>query len=145
MREEKNEKSFCFLLLSATIIALNGCGGLKNIEQTDLSLRKVRRPITTVVVHHTAGSFTNDIEKLSGWIDRNHHKRFRKMNKSEGKYIAYHFMVTPNGRVWKTRHPKHIGHHAGNWEVNKKSLAICLVGDFSNRRPSGNKCALWMH
>ena len=96
----------------------------------------VRRPITTIVVHHTAGQSSNNIDRVASDISRLHQKRFRTMRKSAGWHIAYHYLITPDGKVWETRSPNDVGHHAGNGTVNRCSLAICLVGDFSKHRPT---------
>ena len=58
------------------------------------------------------------------------------MQPSLGLNVAYHFIVTPNGKVWKTRSENDVGHHAGNWEINQASLAICLVGHFEKNEPT---------
>ena len=113
----------------------NGCGGMRGAGN-GLLLDGVRRSITTVVVHHTAGMASNDIEQVSSEINRLHGQKFRKMGKSLNFTIAYHYLITPNGKVWKSRHPNDVGHHVGNLDVNKRSIAICVVGDFSKHKPT---------
>ena len=129
--------SLVFISLGIILFLFNGCGGGARSVGSDSSLLGgVRRPITTIVVHHTAGMASNDIRRVSAEISRLHKRKFRKMGKSAGLHVAYHYLITPNGRVWKVRDPDDIGHHAGNWSVNKRSLGICLVGDFSKHRPT---------
>jgi N-acetyl-anhydromuramyl-L-alanine amidase AmpD len=31
---------------------------------------------------------------------------------------------------------RHVGWHAGDWEVNRASVGICLAGDYSRQRPT---------
>ncbi len=58
------------------------------------------------------------------------------MRKSVGLHVAYHYLITPNGKVWKVRDPDDVGYHAGNWSINKRSVAVCVVGDFSKYHPT---------
>ncbi|MCY4577144.1 MAG: peptidoglycan recognition family protein [Candidatus Kaiserbacteria bacterium] len=125
---------FFFLFCIATAFWLYGCGGAR--RGGDSLLGGTRRAITTIVVHHTAGVASNDIKQVTAEISRLHRRKFRKMGKSAGLHIAYHYLITPNGKVWKVRDPDDVGHHAGNWRVNKHSVAVCLAGDFSKHRPT---------
>lgn len=126
---------FVLCCVGGCLFLLYGCGGARRAGDGSL-LGGVRRSITTIVVHHTAGMASNDIKQVSKEISRLHKRRFRNMDKSVGLHVAYHYLVTPDGRVWKARDPDDIGHHAGNWSVNKRSVAICVVGDFSKYRPT---------
>lgn len=126
-----------FVLFCAGAFAvLHGCGGGTRSVGTGSLLGGTRRPVTTIVVHHTAGVASDDIRQVSSEISRLHRRKFRKMGKSVGLHVAYHFLITPNGKVWKTRDPDDVGHHAGNWNVNKYSIGICLAGDFSKHKPT---------
>ena len=131
-----------FMFLSWVVlagIAFYGCSGVRSVGGGGSLLRGVDRPITTIVVHHTGGMANNDIKQVTSEIDRLHSRKFRKMDKSLNFSIAYHYLITPNGKVWKVRDPDAVGHHAGHWGVNEKSIAVCLVGDFSKHRPTGKQ------
>ena len=95
-----------------------------------------RRKVTILVIHHTAGPASNDVGTLIPTISRLHGKRFKKMEPSMGLMISYHYLITPDGNVWPTRDENDIGHHAGDWEVNERSIALTLIGDFSKHRPT---------
>ena len=127
---------FFLFCVGGCLFLLYGCGGTRSVGNGSSLLGGVRRPITTIVVHHTAGMASNDIRQVSAEISRLHRRKFRQMGKSAGLHVAYHYLITPNGKVWQVRDPDDIGHHAGNWNVNKHSLGICLVGDFSKHRPT---------
>ena len=118
----------CVALFFLVLLLINGCGGRKSFHG--------KRTITTNVVHHTAGMANNNIQQVAKEVSRLHERKFKKMAKSLDLFVAYHYLITPNGKVWKTRDPDEIGHHAGNWMINVRSLAICVVGDFSKHRPT---------
>ena len=140
----------CCLFIGSLILSmLSGCG-FRTSQLTEADKKFIgeissagnrsnntdTRTITSIVVHHTAGKPSNNSNRVLREINRLHHRKFSKMRESRGLHISYHFLITPNGKILETRHLNDIGHHAGNWEVNKKSIAICLVGDFSKHRPT---------
>ncbi len=61
------------------------------------------------------------------------------------RFIGYHHLVYADGKVTTEMSPlakiddkwyiDHVGWHAGNWSVNCRSVAICLVGNFSEKEP----------
>ena len=51
-------------------------------------------------------------------------------------FYPYHWLVYPDGSVKQLLRNREIGWHAGNWEVNCRSIAIALVGDYTNSVPS---------
>jgi N-acetyl-anhydromuramyl-L-alanine amidase AmpD len=56
----------------------------------------------------------------------------------EGKQVfyAYHWFVRMDGSVERLLTDDQIGWHAGNWDINCRSVAICLDNDYSNQDPS---------
>lgn len=74
---------------------------------------------TGIVIHHTAG----------GTFESN----MRYLSESTAK-ASVHFVIWPNGEVWKIWDPKDILRHAGNWSrwwcenVNYKFMGIEVVG-----------------
>jgi len=56
----------------------------------------------------------------------------------EQVFYAYHWLVRMNGEVERLLPDNETGWQAGNWEVNCRSVAICLDNDFENSRPSVN-------
>jgi hypothetical protein len=51
-------------------------------------------------------------------------------------FFAYHWLVRPDGTAERLLEDQYIGWHAGNWEVNTKSIAIALSGNYENAVPS---------
>ena len=123
-----------FFCLTCVFVFLCGCG-TRGVVGGSL-LGGTNRSVTTIVVHHTAGTMSNDIKQVASGINRLHGRKFRKMSKSLNLTIAYHYLITPDGKVWRTRDLQDVGYHAGDWNVNLHSIGICLVGDFSKHQPT---------
>ena len=106
-------------------------------EQKVPELRSVGgRMVNIIVVHHTAGSQSDDAERIIPAISRLHSRRLNAMSASLGLTVAYHYIIMSDGAVHQTRNEGDIGHHAGNWEVNKTSIGICLTGNFEKHKPT---------
>lgn len=41
-----------------------------------------------------------------------------------------------DGTAERLLHDSELGWHAGNWEINKRSVAICLDNDYDDQDPS---------
>lgn len=115
-----------------------------------------RKPIDTVVIHHTkvksgitwqrldamhllrlyaksyhAPSTEKEIEGRPLWS--NH---FRG---DDGKrrivFYAYHWIVRQDGTAERLLNDNEIGWQAGNWDINCRSIGICLDGDYEHTPP----------
>jgi len=120
-----------------------------------------RKPFGMVVIHHTATSPTTTSEEIDViQKERLYVPRYRSgggpfvkglpihsghVVDGKERYIGYHHLVYSNGKVTTELSPlvkisdawyiDHVGWHTGKWEVNCRSVAICLVGDFSDKEP----------
>lgn len=112
-----------------------------------------RKPIDTVVIHHTKvesgitwprldamhllrlyakAYFSPSTEKeIKGMPVFSHHFR------DDGRMIfyAYHWLVRTDGTSERLLHDNEIGWQAGNWDINCRSVGICLDGDFEHSAP----------
>lgn len=122
-----------------------------------------RQPFNLIVIHHSATSPQVTAESIStGQKERLYAPRYRSGNNDpyvkglpphsghvvNGKetFIGYHHLVYEDGRVTtelsllvkigETWLIDMVGWHAGNWEVNCRSIGICLVGDFTDKQPA---------
>lgn len=100
-----------------------------------------RKKITVAVLHHTVTPSTYTWKQLSE-IGRTrtyqgypHSFHYDPQTKEE-TFIAYHYLVYPDGRTRKCLDDADIGWHAGDWEVNTKSIAISFVGDYTKLKPN---------
>ncbi len=113
-----------------------------------------RKPIDTIVIHHTSEPPGLSWQKLSAiHLLRLYAPYYASPPKSEASikrqlifshhfkndrqvFYAYHWMVRENGKTEKLLNGKEIGWQAGNWDVNCRSVAICLDNDYENSLPS---------
>jgi hypothetical protein len=116
---------------------------------------KERLPIDTVVVHHTSNAHRDvSPERLSAIeLVRLYAPHFAEPSikdkeisdlpvysghtrKGKQVFYAYHWLVRDDGSLERLLFDHEIGWHAGDWEVNRRSVAICFTGNYENSRPS---------
>jgi N-acetylmuramoyl-L-alanine amidase len=114
-----------------------------------------RKPIDTVVIHHTSNPPGMSRERLSGMeLVRLYAPEFAAPKREEDRgmkgrpiyschfrdgrqvFWPYHWFVRADGATERLLNDNEIGWQAGNWGVNCRSVAICFDGDFENARPS---------
>jgi hypothetical protein len=113
-----------------------------------------RRPIDTVVIHHTSNNQPYSLEKLNvvhmlnlyvPWFT-NPNDNYPQVKgqalwsnhvrDGQPVFWAYHWLVRRDGEAVRLLEDQEIGWHAGDWEVNARSVAICLDNDYENGEPS---------
>lgn len=94
---------------------------------------KINRP-QFIVVHHTDSSRDKTtIAAINSW----HQKRWPKFKSELGYFIGYHFVITGDGKITRTRNDHEEGAHTETADyMNLKSIGICLTGNFENEQPS---------
>jgi N-acetylmuramoyl-L-alanine amidase len=81
-----------------------------------------------VVIHHSASDLNTTVEQINQW-----HKDRGFPESSLGYYIGYHFIITADGKITRTR---------GDWEIgchcvpNENKVGVCLTGNFNNYSPT---------
>lgn len=119
-----------------------------------------RKPIDSVIIHHTSNPSGMTKERLSGMeLIRLYAPEFaapkydadKKIKGNpiysghfrDGKQVfwPYHWFVRRDGTVDRLLNDNEIGWQAGNWDMNCRSIAICFDGDFENTRPSDRELA----
>lgn len=86
-----------------------------------------------ITVHHSATPFSaSDIAATASHI-----RSIQRTHQGERGWadIAYHYLIDRAGRVWEGRSVVHQGAHAGNSELNRGNIGVCLLGDFGRRSP----------
>ncbi|MEZ6194769.1 MAG: peptidoglycan recognition family protein [Planctomycetota bacterium] len=53
--------------------------------------------------------------------------------------IGYHFVIDGAGRIWEGRLTRWQGAHAGNADLNRGNIGICLMGNYEERQPSAEQ------
>lgn len=131
--------------LVAYDIALGSSGGNWDAE---------RKLIDTVVIHHTSNlpgmtkerlsaielvrlyapyyfePYAKGEESLQGQPIWSNHLR-------EGLQVfwPYHWMIIEDGTAERLLLDNEIGWHAGNWDINCRSIGVCFDGDFEEGQP----------
>ncbi|MEW6686841.1 MAG: peptidoglycan recognition family protein [Candidatus Edwardsbacteria bacterium] len=142
------------------IIFLYFCFQKVNAQSIPFDFDKVfRAPFEGIVIHHTGTSKNITVEQLSNihkW--RIYKPVFDAMQDTvgdkiysnhfyEGKetFCAYHWLVYSDGRkiqvlkdiikIGDKWYIDNVGWHAGTWEMNGKTMAIAIVGNYRNSIP----------
>jgi hypothetical protein len=116
---------------------------------------KERKLIDTIVIHHTANLpgmtldrlsaielvrlyapyYTNPLypqdEYIKGSAISSGHVRGGKQ-----VFYPYHWIIKSNGKKERLLYDSEIGWHAGNWNVNCRSIAIVLDNNYETTKPS---------
>jgi|SRR5579859_2923854 len=114
-----------------------------------------RKPIDTVVIHHTSNPPGLRPERLSAiGLIRLYAPYFASPTSMTDKQLKgrpiysgherenkqvfwpYHWIIRRDGRAERLLHDWEIGWQAGDWDVNCRSVAIVLDNDHEWRRPS---------
>lgn len=83
-----------------------------------------------IIWHHSAAeSPTPQFAAINEW-----HKARAFPLSSLGYYVGYHYVIEKDGSVIQARKDAEIGAH--DTGENMDSIGICLVGDFTNSRPT---------
>jgi len=125
------------------------------LGQTGPNLDAERKPVDTIVIHHTshkpgyrlsylnavqmlviyAPYFTNPTvtgeESLKGQPLWSGHFR-----NGQQVFWGYHWLMRMNGTFEKLLNDEQLGWHAGNWKINRRSVGICLDNDYEGQDPT---------
>ncbi len=125
-----------------------------NLAKTGPNLDEQRLPIDTIVIHHTSSEpgyklpFLNAVQMLNiyaPYFVNPTDEREKDLKGTplwsghfkDGKPVfwGYHWLMRMDGSFEKLLEDEQIGWQAGNWEVNRRSVAICLDNDYENKDP----------
>jgi hypothetical protein len=114
-----------------------------------------RKPIDTIVLHHTSNPLGLSPARLSAIeLIRLYAPYFAGPTAKEDRRLKgqpvfsgharnglqvfwpYHWMIRSNGSAERLLRDDEVGWHAGNWNVNCRSIAIVLDNDYEHGRPS---------
>ena len=112
-----------------------------------------RRPIDTVVIHHTTEEPDIRLSKLSAiGLVRQYAFQYLEDNVlgncvrgepiwsghfRQGRmvFFAYSWLIRPDGATERLLEDSYIGWHAGNWGVNTRSVGIAFSGVYEHTNP----------
>ncbi len=119
------------------------------------NLDKQRRPIDTVVIHHTSSDPGYNVARMNAVHLLNIYMPYYLAPHVPGEehllgqpiwsnhfdeagkqvFYAYHWFVAMDGSVRRLLTDEAIGWQAGNWDINTRSVGICLDNDYSQADP----------
>lgn len=119
------------------------------LARTGPDLDKERRSPDTIVIHHTEEDAAISLAKLNAiGLLRQYGLHYLEKPARERKpvwsghfrqgrmvFFAYHWLVRPDGFCERLLEDRAIGWHAGNWEINTRSIAIALSGNYEHAAP----------
>jgi hypothetical protein len=112
-----------------------------------------RKPIDTIVLHHTSGKPGYDIGYMNATQLLNIYVPYLNDPESEyadmkgkplwsghvrnGKpvFYGYHWLMRMDGSFERLLGDNELGWHAANWDINCRSVAICLDNDYKQQDP----------
>jgi hypothetical protein len=110
-----------------------------------------RKEIDTIVIHHSSRpaeipiEFMNALHLLNLYLPKflNQTKHYfgkalysGHSHNDKPTFIAYHYMIWPDGHFEQTLEDKYIGWHCGNWDYNCRSIAITFHDDLEEKEPT---------
>ena len=124
------------------------------LATSGMDLDEQREPIDTIVIHHTSNDKPYSLAKMNavqllnvyvphylnpgeGRESSLKHQPIWSNHFHRGKQVfyAYHWFIHRDGTAERLLADKHIGWHAGNWDINCRSVAICLDDDYTQKDP----------
>jgi hypothetical protein len=94
--------------------------------------------VSRITIHHSAMGVEEEapIEEVKA--------KLRLIQASHTGYkgwadIGYHFIIDCSGRVWEGRPLEYQGAHAGNNEMNRGNIGICVMGNYDLQKPAAQQ------
>ena len=146
-REEKKEvRRFFAGALQAGEVALAESG-------PDLDAQ--RKPIDMIIIHHTSAEpgyqlpYMNAVQMLNVYVPYFNDPTDDRERSLKGKplwsnhvrdgrpvFYLYHWLMRMDGSFERLLEDDELGWHAANWDINCRSVAICLDNDYESEDPS---------
>lgn len=123
------------------------------LAATGLDLDAERKPVDTIVIHHTEEDPSISLGRLSAiGLVRQYAFQYLANNVlghtvrgqpiwsghfRQGRmvFFAYHWLIRPDGTAERLLEDRAIGWHAGNWEMNTRSIGLALSGNYETTPP----------
>jgi hypothetical protein len=114
-----------------------------------------RKPIDTIIIHHTKNKPPMTLERLNAiQLLRIYGRYYANPNDPKEKHLkgqhvwsghfykskqvfwGYHWLIREDGTGEQILEDSYLGWHAGNWDINTRSIGICIDDDLSDKVPS---------
>ena len=119
------------------------------------NLDEQREPIDTIVIHHTSNrpgyrvTYMNAVQLLNIYAPYFTNPTIREERNLQGtavwsghfkdgkpSFLAYHWLMRMDGSFERLLSDEQLGWHAGNWDINCRSVGICLDSDYEKMCPA---------
>jgi hypothetical protein len=108
---------------------------------------KERQPADTIVIHHTSAkpgymlSYLNATQLLNIYVPYYAAQKSQPIwsghfHNGRQVFWGYHWLMRMDGSFERLLDDELIGWHAGNWDINRRSIGICLDNDYENQEPT---------
>lgn len=122
-------------------------------------LDAARQPSDTVIIHHTEEDPDIPLAKLSAiGLLRQYGFQYLEndvlgrrvrgepvwsghFRQGSMVFFAYHWLVRPDGTCERLLEDRAIGWHAGNWDINTRSIGLALSGNYEHAVPPPEQIA----
>ncbi|MDB5161126.1 MAG: hypothetical protein JWO96_506 [Candidatus Saccharibacteria bacterium] len=118
------------------------------------NLDEQRKSIDTIVIHHTSAdpgyrlSYMDAVQLLNIYAPYYMNPTVREERHLKGSsiwsnhtrdgkqtFLAYHWLMRMDGSFERLLPDESLGWHAGNWDINRRSVGICLDNDYEDKDP----------
>lgn len=119
------------------------------------NLDKDRKQVDTIVIHHTSSppryqlDYLNAVHLLNIYAPYFANPTDEREKSLKGQPIwsghfkngqqvfwGYHWLVRMDGTFERLLEDKELGWHSGNWDINCRSVGICLDNDYEDQDPN---------
>lgn len=128
--------------------------GTVALGKSGQNLDAARQPIDTIVIHHTGAepgyrlSRLNAVQLLNVYVPYFNNPTDETEQGLKGQplwsnhvrhgrpvFYLYHWLMRMDGSFERLLEDQELGWHAANWDINRRSVAICLDNNYENRDP----------
>lgn len=127
------------------------------LAETGPNLDAERKPIDTIVIHHTSAepgyrlSYMNAVQMLNVYVPyfNNPSESIPGEGRLKGSplwsnhvrngrtvFYLYHWLMRMDGKFERLLEDNELGWHAANWDINCRSVGICLDSNYERQDPS---------
>jgi hypothetical protein len=129
-------------------------GNTVALAESGPDLDAERQPIDTIVIHHTGAepgyrlSYMNAVQMLNVYVPYFINPTNEAEQELKGQplwsshvrggrpvFYLYHWLMRMDGSFESLLEDRELGWHAANWDVNRRSIGVCLDNDYEQSDP----------
>jgi hypothetical protein len=118
-----------------------------------------RLPVDSIVIHHSSSSptisvneisaihllnlyvkqFSTDEDVINQLMYSGHYTPGKEKTSENMTFASYHYLIRPNGKILKLNENESFLWHAGNLDINRRSIGIVFAGKFIGKKEPTQK------